>query len=437
MEKQWIDNLRKRFADKKAPVPEDLWDGIESAMAGMDITGGEPVRKSRARTISIWGRWTAAAVACVAAVVGVVKYGGLDSSEVDNSAKLARNVADVSSDKSLSKNSTAYDADGGVDNVSENKSLLSGVKSILTDVVDEARRHSVSDMPDVENMVAAESETSPDRMHNDSIEDIQKKNVSVVNRPSESRSTKYYTLDDGDMLASANYHKDMNVSVGLYGTNLMSVGSPSNGGGLIMPMNVYSSSAMNKDLAFLTIRSRLNMADAANTEVKVKHRQPVRVGMSVRFELTDRLGVETGMSYSYLSSDIASGDEDGGFRTEQKLHYVGVPLGLNYGIWKTDFLEIYASAGAMAEFCVSGNTATEYVSGETVVSRTQDDLRDSRPQWSVNAAAGAQYNFNDVIGIYVEPGVSYYFNNGSSVTTIYKDKPFNFNLNLGLRFTVR
>ena len=112
-------------------------------------------------------------------------------------------------------------------------------------------------------------------------------------------------------------------------------------------------------------------------------------------------------------------------------------MGVNYDIWKTDFLEVYASAGTMAEFCVSGRSSTEYVSDQTIMKRTETDMKDSRPQWSVNAAAGVQYNFSNLLGLYVEPGVSYYFDNGSSVSNIYKDKPFNFNLNLGLRFTIR
>ena len=65
------------------------------------------------------------------------------------------------------------------------------------------------------------------------------------------------------------------------------------------------------------------------------------------------------------------------------------------------------------------------------------DLRDRRPQWSVDASAGVQYNFSDSFGLYAEPGVGYYFDNGSNVKTIYKEKPFNFNLNVGFRLTVR
>ena len=39
-------------------------------------------------------------------------------------------------------------------------------------------------------------------------------------------------------------------------------------------------------------------------------------------------------------------------------------------------------------------------------------------------------------GIYAEPGVAYYFDNESSLPTIYQEKPFNFNLNMGLRFNL-
>lgn len=440
MEKQWIDNLRKRFEDKKAPVPEGLWDDIESAMADMEQHGGRSVKKHRARTVSIWGRWAAAAVACAVVAVGIVKYGNSEPSDFRSGNRLAQKIADVSDGTSTMETSDGTAVGGSLEtsSPSSDKSVFSDIKSKITGVVEDARERSASDIDisvDDKDLVA---EKSLSENNVGDVDERQKKGVSVVNRPPDSRKARYYNSGDDNLLASASKrHHGIDMSVGLYGTNLTAVGSSGNGGTLAMPMNVYADPIMNKDFTLLTIDSRLNRADASENEINVKHRQPVRVGMSVRFKLTDRLGIETGMNYSYLSSEIASGDEDGGFRTEQKLHYVGVPLGLNYGIWSTDYLEIYAAAGATAEFCVSGKSGTDYVSGETIIKHSEYEVKDSRPQWSVNAAAGVQYNFNNVIGVYVEPGVSYYFNNGSDVTTIYKDKPFNFNLNLGLRFTVR
>ena len=58
-------------------------------------------------------------------------------------------------------------------------------------------------------------------------------------------------------------------------------------------------------------------------------------------------------------------------------------------------------------------------------------------QWSVNAAAGAEYNFTPNVGFYVEPGVDHHFNNGSDVENYYKHKPTSFSLNLGLRVNIK
>jgi hypothetical protein len=48
---------------------------------------------------------------------------------------------------------------------------------------------------------------------------------------------------------------------------------------------------------------------------------------------------------------------------------------------------------------------------------------------------GLGYQLSNTIGLYAEPGISYYFNNGSQLETIYKEDPLHFNLRLGLRFT--
>ena len=56
-------------------------------------------------------------------------------------------------------------------------------------------------------------------------------------------------------------------------------------------------------------------------------------------------------------------------------------------------------------------------------------------QLSVMASTGIQYNISHRVGIYVEPGISYYFDDGSEIQTIRKENPFNFTLQAGLRFS--
>ena len=58
-------------------------------------------------------------------------------------------------------------------------------------------------------------------------------------------------------------------------------------------------------------------------------------------------------------------------------------------------------------------------------------------QFSVNGSLGAAFNLNRQFSLYAEPGMGYYFDNGSTIPTYYQDKPFSFNLNVGLRFNIK
>ncbi len=166
-----------------------------------------------------------------------------------------------------------------------------------------------------------------------------------------------------------------------------------------------------------------------------KHRQPVKVGLSVHYRITRRLSVGTGVVYSYLSSDLVSGTDNYNYTTRQQLQYLGIPLQINYALFQGRRWNVYASGGAMAEKCVKGRSTTDYVVGSKVQSTQHDRLGENRLQYSVNAAAGLQVNATDNIGLYLEPGVSYHFNNHSHITNIYKDTPFNFSLGVGVRYS--
>jgi len=86
--------------------------------------------------------------------------------------------------------------------------------------------------------------------------------------------------------------------------------------------------------------------------------------------------------------------------------------------------------------CVSGRSKSWWNTDNTMVKTEESRIREHRPQLSVNAAVGVQYDIVKRIGVFAEPGVGYYFNNHSGVNTIYKDKPFCFNLSVGLRFNI-
>lgn len=168
------------------------------------------------------------------------------------------------------------------------------------------------------------------------------------------------------------------------------------------------------------------------------HKIPVKVGLTARYNITGRLGVETGLTYSILSSSVKIGNSETGKNWStgsQTLHYLGIPLNISFNILNSRYVNIYVTGGGMMEKSISGSIKTdEYVDGK--FARTlKTNISPKGLQWSVNAAAGIQANILPQLGFFVEPGVSHHLKNGSRVRSIYTDKPTDFSLGFGLRYS--
>lgn len=168
------------------------------------------------------------------------------------------------------------------------------------------------------------------------------------------------------------------------------------------------------------------------------HKIPVKVGLTARYNITGRLGVETGLTYSILSSSVKIGNSETGKNWStgsQTLHYLGIPLNISFNILNSRYVNIYVTGGGMMEKSISGSIKTdEYVDGKFARTLTAK-ISPKGLQWSVNAAAGVQANILPQLGFFVEPGVSHHFKNGSRVRSIYTDKPTDFSLGFGLRYS--
>lgn len=172
------------------------------------------------------------------------------------------------------------------------------------------------------------------------------------------------------------------------------------------------------------------------TQRTLTHHIPIRAGVNVAYQLHPRVSLETGVAYACLLADGQEGSADNYIATQQTLHYVGLPLSLRCNIYTWRQLDIYASLGGLAEKCVSGYTTTEYVLSKQTQATETERISDKPWQFSVNLSAGIQYNFTRWAGLYIEPGAAYYFDDRSDLQTVHKQRPFNFNLNLGIRFSI-
>ena len=148
-------------------------------------------------------------------------------------------------------------------------------------------------------------------------------------------------------------------------------------------------------------------------DVEAKHRLPVTLGLSVHYQLNARLALLTGINYTYLYSEFSTPLYPNIYR-EQKLHYLGVPVGLSWQFWKTSGFSFYLSGSVMLQKC----------------------LNEKPWQWSFNASAGAEYAITPLLGLYLEPSLGYYFHDGTSFEHYYKEHPLAPSIEFGLRLHI-
>ena len=171
-------------------------------------------------------------------------------------------------------------------------------------------------------------------------------------------------------------------------------------------------------------------------ETKYSHKLPVKFGVSFRYGFNERLGIESGLTYTLLNSTFttAAGTANGNTTGKQTLHYIGIPLNVTYNIIGSKLFNVYASAGGAMEKAVGGYfETTGHVDGKRSETN-RNSLKPKELQWSLNASAGAQVNVLNQLGLYVEPGISYRIPSGSHVRSIYTDKKLDFSIGFGIRF---
>ncbi len=168
-------------------------------------------------------------------------------------------------------------------------------------------------------------------------------------------------------------------------------------------------------------------------EEQSNHYIPLTVGVVLHKTMDRRWGVETGVQYTRLESDFVKG-EGAYIGEKQKLHYLGIPLRATYQLARYKRFTFYTSAGVLVEIPLSGTLETEYIIDGKMKEYQETSLK-APLQWSVDGGVGVQYNLMPSVGIFAEPKVNYYFDDGSLLRTLRKEHPFGFTLPIGIRWT--
>lgn len=161
---------------------------------------------------------------------------------------------------------------------------------------------------------------------------------------------------------------------------------------------------------------------------------PFSLGLGVRFYVLPKFAIGTGLDYSFLTRGFKGQYINTGLGINvngdvtHNMHYIGIPLNVSYDFVSTQRLKVYALAGGEAEYCVSNKYS---VIGPGATYDYSSPVRGL--QWSVGAGVGVEFRFTKWLGIYLDPGIRYYFdcNQPKSVRT---EKPVMVNFDAGLRF---
>lgn len=156
---------------------------------------------------------------------------------------------------------------------------------------------------------------------------------------------------------------------------------------------------------------------------------PLKAGISFRYEFAPRFSVESGLTYSYHhSKQSISGQLNGNYYRNFQLHYLGIPLKIDYSFLQKSRVEAYLSMGGEAEMLAFGRITTLDGLMRYTEAVTQHPL-----QFSLLGAAGAEYRFTPNLGLYVEPGLAWHFKPGGAFPNYYREHPWSFDLRVGLR----
>lgn len=444
MKTNWQKDIHDRLGSYEKDAPEGLWEGISRELPKLNdgvMLTHKPQRTAKFRM------WRVAGVAAAASVALVIGYNFLGNSAKDN-INIATNTPKhpnmlASNQKPLGNEPTGVCAEQAThsadDLLSEQPVLASASMEqpvLASASTEQPTLANASTETDVKVISSKEENSSKEEYSKK--EENGKENEQAEVKPEKREDSRVLPKSQNDALLAYNDLTERRGSADV--SSRWSVSTGAMGG-----LGASSTTTAYGDYLVLASPGVMDAKDSpmldmntVNRDVEQKteydHHLPIRIGLSVAYALTDRLSISSGLTYTRLSSDIKDASRESKYIGEQRLHYVGIPVNVSYKVASFRWISLYGTAGVLAEKCVSGTTDEGYVENNTMKYTNTHDISSKPLQMSVNAGVGIQFDFIDNVGIYAEPDLSYYFDDGSTLQTIYKEKPLNFNLNVGVRF---
>ena len=160
--------------------------------------------------------------------------------------------------------------------------------------------------------------------------------------------------------------------------------------------------------------------EAISNSAKYRHHMPLGAGLKIGIGLTERLSLTTGLNYTLLWSELQPLGSEG--KSDQFLHYIGLPLGAEYRLLSKGAFALSAGAGVCLDFL-----AAAYIDKRKV---------DDKPlQWTANLNAAALWELSGKLSLYLQPELNWYISK-TGMNSIRNDSPLGATLRVGLRLNL-
>lgn len=464
MNNEWLNNLRSRMENHEEEVPEGLWDDIRDELfsgeeENKQVTGfistidteNEEKKIEKASAGSTSWLYRIGGVAAAAILIFVLlrvlpdeDKKTLSQNQPGSNKKIDTNLplknAEQEESRRIWENSKADIYLGQNDFKTTSSSDKNGQyarsEKIGEKQVNEVKVQNVIQTPELEQPILVPEKNKIQEMplvtNNIKNEEAEKE----VNKIEKELSEKYADNPKTKKVKSGSEKKWM-LSMLTGNASSNSAEQQFHGYASVSgkPMNfeqVWSASAYVED----PLTQILLANQSKPVEARIRHKVPVTFGLSVYYNLGKRWGIGTGINYTKLASELHSGSNDNYIKGEQKVHYIGIPVQVNYNVIQKGRFTGYITGGAMLEKPISGSITTSYVVHDEVKETSRENMDHKPLSFSLNTAAGIQVKVVNRVGIYAEPGIGYHFKDDNSPNTIYKEKPLHFNVKFGIRLLI-
>ena len=452
MKQDWTEQLRQRMAGYEEPVPDGLWEAIEQSLQQQDVPlaslespdspenlESPEIPATLVRRVPL-RRWLAVAASVLVLITAGVALLFQRSAQQPESAM---DVADATMLGTAEPPATTNASEeAGVATVKTEEPSVRGGLAMVTALprTSSPEPQSLDASLGEDRALASDGKTTPDStLEKNSVEaglpllaenSIEEKKVHETERTTETLST---TIPyEGSVVTDLTEVPritvtERNLTVSLRGSNLLASNS-TNAVSTSEPIYMarsYMNGVMYANNSADFDKDPIRLIDYAD---ETEHQHPFHVGLLVSIPLTDKLWIESGLSYTRAKSTFTTRMKRNTSVYHQKLQYVGIPVDVGYTFWRTRSFLAYSVGGVQADVNVDARLETDGL---------RRHVDKDRLLLSVGGRAGVEYRFLPHFGLYVEPGLRCYLDNGSRLQTVFKEKPFQMDLQLGVRYSLK